>query len=71
MRKLLRQMAKAKMKRMGASKVNRAIGSGRWRSIVGAYPIDTITGERMKRNYHGQKKYKPGSYANHLFSYST
>lgn len=40
MRKLLRSMAKAKMKKMGYSKVNRRMAYGRWREILGkgAYP---------------------------------
>ena len=38
MRKLLRAMAKAEMKRRGYSKVNRRMSYGRWRDVIGAYP---------------------------------
>lgn len=40
MRKLLRSMAKAKMERMGYSKVNRRMAYGHWREVLGkgAYP---------------------------------
>lgn len=62
-------MAKAQMKKMGVDKINRRV-SGNWRRIVGAYPVDTMTGERMKADYRGRKKYKKGSYRGHLFSYN-
>lgn len=40
MRKLLRSMAKAKMERMGYSKVNRRMRYSQWRRVLGewAYP---------------------------------
>lgn len=38
MRKLLRAMAKAEMKRRGYSKVNRRMSYVRWRDVIGAYP---------------------------------
>lgn len=52
MRKLLRSMAKAKMKRMGYSKVNRHMAYGEWRNVLGkgAYP-----------GFYGNKKQKKGS----------
>ena len=45
MRKLLRSMAKAKMERMGYSKVNRRMRYSQWRRVLGewAYP-DFSTG---------------------------
>lgn len=68
MRKLLRNMAKAKMKEMGYSKVNKRLDRGRWREIVGAYPANLFTGEKMSMSFRGRKKNKPGSY-NSLFAY--
>lgn len=68
MRKLLRNMAKAKMKQMGYSTVNKRMGNGRWRGLVGAYPVSLVTGAPMSKNFHGKKKYKPGHYS-HLFAY--
>lgn len=50
MRKLLRAMAKAEMERRGYSKVNRRMGCGRWRQIVGAHP-----------GFQGQKRQRKGS----------
>lgn len=70
MRKLLRSMAKAQVRKAGAGHVNKVISNGRWRQFVGAYPVDTMTGKKMKKDYHGRKKYRKGSYSNHLFSYS-
>ncbi len=69
MRKLLRRMAKEYLRQHGASHVNKVISNGRWRQFVGAYPIDTMTGKRMQKNYHGHKKFRRGSYNNHLFFY--
>ena len=43
MRKFLRNMAKAKMKEMGYSKINKRMDRGRWREIVGAYPVNLFT----------------------------
>lgn len=37
MRKLLRSMAKAKMRKAGYTKVNRRM-SYQWRQVIGAYP---------------------------------
>ena len=68
MRKLLRSMAKAEMVRRGYSQVNRRMGFGVWRSVVGAYPTNVVTGKKMSRNYRGKKKYSKGHYA-HLFAY--
>lgn len=39
MRKILRNMAKAKMAQMGYSKIN-------WREIIGAYPVNLFTGKK-------------------------
>lgn len=52
MRKLLRSMAKAKMRKMGYAKVNRCMAYGNWRTVLGkgAYP-----------GFRGQKKQKKGS----------
>lgn len=69
MRKLLRRMAKAEMERRGYSKVNRRMRMpGGWRAVVGAYPINRVTGAKMSRSYHGEKKYKKG-HRSHLFAY--
>ncbi len=68
MRKLLRSMAKAKMKQMGYSKINKRMGNGRWRELVGAYPLSLITGTPMSKGFHGKKKYKAG-HRSHLFAY--
>lgn len=68
MRKLLRSMAKAQMKKMGADKINKRMRHN-WRRVLDAYPIDTMTGERMKEGYRGRKEYRPGTYMNHLFHY--
>lgn len=57
MRKFLRNMARAKMKRMGYSNVNLKM-RGHWREIIGAYPVNII----------GRKKNKKGSYSS-LFAY--
>lgn len=68
MRKFLRNMAKAKMKEMGYSKINKRMDRGRWREIVGAYPVNLFTGKKMSMNFHGRKRNKPGSYGS-LFAY--
>ena len=68
MRKLLRNMAKARMKKMGYSKVNKRMDRGRWREIVGAYPVNLFTGKKMPKSFHGRKRNKPGSYSS-LFAY--
>lgn len=70
MRKLLRSMAKAEMERCGYSKVNRRMSHsyGGWRAVIGAYPINLVTGKKMAGNYHGQKKYPKGNHS-HLFVY--
>lgn len=67
MRKMLRNMAKAKMARMGYSKVNKRM-KYHWREIVGAYPVNLITGMKMSKSYHGRKRNKAGSYSS-LFAY--
>lgn len=69
MRKILRNMAKAKMKEMGVDKINKRM-RGNWRRVIGAYPTNTETGEKMRDGYHGRKKYRPGSYISHLFHYN-
>ena len=69
MRKILRNMAKAQMKKMGVDKINKRM-RGNWRRVVNAYPTDTMTGEKMRDGYHGRKKYRPVSYTNHLFFYN-
>ena len=68
MRKLLRNMAKAKMKEMGYSKVNKRMNRGRWREIIGAYPVNRFTGRKMSVNFRGRKKNRKGSYSS-LFAY--
>ena len=52
MRKLLRSMAKAKMERMGYSKVNRRMRYSQWRRVLGewAYP-----------DFYGKKRQRKGS----------
>lgn len=67
MRKLLRNMAKAKMTQMGYSKVNKRM-KYHWREIVGAYPVNLITGKKMSRSFRGRKRNKAGSYSS-LFAY--
>lgn len=67
MRKFLRNMAKAKMKEMGYSKVNKRM-RGNWREIIGAYPVNLFTGKKMSKSFHGRKRNKPGSYGS-LFAY--
>lgn len=49
MRKLLRSMAKAEMVHRGYSKVNRRMSHsyGGWRAVIGAYPINLVTGKKM------------------------
>lgn len=69
MRKLLRSMAKSYLRSHGASHVNKVMSNGRWRQFVGAYPVNVVTGERMPKNFHGRKKYRPGSYCNNLYFY--
>jgi len=70
MRKFLRNMAKAKMKEMGYSKINKRMDHGRWREVVGAYPVNVVTGQEMSKSFCGKKKYQrgPGS-LRHLFAY--
>lgn len=68
MRKMLRNMARAKMAREGYSKVNKRMGNGFWRKVVNAYPTNVISGKKMSKNYHGHKRNKKGSY-NSLFVY--
>lgn len=67
MRKILRNMAKAKMAQMGYSKINKRM-RGNWREVIGAYPVSLMTGKKMSRSFHGRKRNKPGSY-NSLFAY--
>ncbi len=70
MRKLLRRMAKVRMKQMGYSKVNTWM-SQHWREIVGAYPVNLVTGKKMSkgfRDFRGKKQYNAGHYS-HLFAY--
>ena len=67
MRKILRNMAKAKMAQMGYSKVNKRM-RGNWREIIGAYPVNLFTGKKMSKSFHGRKRNKPGSYSS-LFAY--
>ena len=67
MRKILRNMAKAKMAQMGYSKINKRM-RGNWREIIGAYPVNLFTGKKMSKNFHGRKRNKPGSYGS-LFAY--
>ncbi len=67
MRKILRNMAKAKMAQMGYSKINKRM-RGNWREIIGAYPVNLFTGKKMSKSFHGRKRNKPGSYGS-LFAY--
>lgn len=69
MRKILRNMAKAQMKKMGVNKVNKRM-RGNWRQVVNAYPVDVGTGEQVKKTYYGRKKYRSGSYTGHLLRYN-
>lgn len=68
MRKILRSMAKAKMTKMGYSKVNKRMSKGRWREIVGAYPVNVFTGKKMPKSFRGSKRTRRGSH-NSLFVY--
>lgn len=67
MRKILRNMAKAKMAQMGYSKVNKRM-RGNWREVIGAYPVNIFTGKKMPKSFRGRKRNKPGSYGS-LFAY--
>lgn len=68
MRKLLRNMAKAKMAQMGYSKINKRMRYGQWQQISNAYPVNVVTGQEMSKGFHGKKKYKSGHWQ-HLFAY--
>ena len=68
MRKLLRNMARTKMAQTGYSKINKRMGNGRWRQVIGASPTNVITGEKMTGGFRGKKKYKAGHWQ-HLFAY--
>lgn len=50
MRKLLRSMTKAEMRKMGYTKINRLMSEGRWREVLGVYP-----------GFLGAKRQRPGS----------
>ncbi len=67
MRKFFRNMARTKMKKMGYSNVNLKM-RGHWREIVGAYPVNIITGAPMNKGFRGKKKYKAG-HIGHIFAY--
>lgn len=67
MRKILRHMAKVKMAQAGYTKINRRVRFG-WREAVKAYPVNTVTGEKMAKNFHGRKRNKKGCYKT-LFAY--
>ncbi len=67
MRKMLRNMAKAKMAQMGYSKINKRMRYN-WRELVGAFPVNVVTGKEMSKSFHGKKRYKAGHYQ-HLFAY--
>ena len=45
MRKLYRSMAKAKMARMGYSKVNKRLRYNQWRRVLNLRPINLKTGK--------------------------
>lgn len=53
MRKLLRSMAKARMERMGYSKVNRRMAYGHWRDVLGKAPTPDFTGRSARRRGAG------------------
>ena len=48
MRKLLRSMAKAKMERMGYSKVNRRMAYGQWREVLGKWAYPGFYGKKYR-----------------------
>lgn len=50
MRKLLRSMTKAEMRKNGYTKINRLMSEGRWREVLGVYP-----------GFLGAKRQRPGS----------
>ena len=50
MRKLLRSMTKAEMRKKGYAKINRLMSEGRWREVLGVYP-----------GFLGAKRQRPGS----------
>lgn len=68
MRKLLRNMTKAKMRNMGYANINKRMSRGRWREIIGAYPMNIKTGRQMKKSFYGNKKY-PKCWRNPIFMY--
>ena len=67
MRKILRGIAKAKMKRGGVERINRKM-SDNWRKIAGARPIDLDTGKRVDVEFQARKK-KHGRYEPCRFVY--
>lgn len=67
MRKILRNMARFQMTRLGYSKVNKRLGRS-WREMTNAYPVNIVTGEKMRRSFRGHKRNKKGSYSS-LFAY--
>lgn len=58
MRKMLRNMAKAKMARNGVTKINKRMSHGRWRRYINAYPVNAVTGAGMPRDFLGKKRGK-------------
>ena len=68
MRKLLRNIARSKLKDMGCDHINKRLRYN-WRRVIGAYPVNVVTGERMNDSYHGTQEHKPGD-TRHLFSYA-
>lgn len=71
MRKLFRSMAKAKMAAMGYGNINRRMrgkSGNQWRKVTEAYPTEIHTGEKMRPNFRGRKRYKKG-HRNPVFVY--
>lgn len=72
MRKYLRNMARATLNNIGCDHVNKRMRDN-WRRVIGAYPVNTVTGKRMNEGYHGKqmnKRKNKSETAQHLFSYT-
>ena len=67
MRKILRNMARAKMAQRGYDSINKRMRY-HWRDIVKAYPTNVVTGKKMPKDFHGSKRNRKGSTSS-LFIY--
>lgn len=58
MRKILRGIAKAEMKKAGMDHINRKMRGNTWRRVVNAWPTDVRTDKPMRHDYIGMKDQK-------------